>query len=76
MYSLLMPKFITRNMLNKFYARLGYYAAQSRNSFLKIGSIGCTETSVRNYQPTLCNIPDDGTVHLHGDGILKTPTLE
>jgi hypothetical protein len=31
---------------------------------LKMGSIGCPQTSERNYHSTLCNIPQDGRPHL------------
>jgi hypothetical protein len=45
-------------------ALLGHYAASSGNSFLdsrilKMGPIGCTETSVRNYHYSLRNDPEE-----------------
>jgi hypothetical protein len=39
---------------------------------LKMGPIGCPETSVSNYQSTLCNIPEERRSYLHRDGSLKT----
>jgi len=41
---------------------LQYYAA------LKMGSIGCPETSVWNFHSTLCNIPKVRISHLHFTG--------
>ena len=38
---------------------------------LKIGPIGCPETSVRNYQYVLCNIPEKRRSHLQRGGNLK-----
>jgi hypothetical protein len=32
---------------------------------LKMGQIGCPETSVTNYQSTLRNIPEERRTHLH-----------
>ena len=44
-------------------ALLGHYTESSGNSFpdfraLKMGPIGCPETSVRNYHYSLCNDPE------------------
>ena len=68
-------------------ALLGYYAASSgnflptfrdnlsvpspgaKNIFLE--PIGCPETSVRNYNYDLRNIPDGSLSHLHSGGSLK-----
>ena len=35
----------------------------SRIEQLKMGTISCPETSVTNYQSTLCNIPEDRSPH-------------
>jgi hypothetical protein len=32
---------------------------------LKVGPIGCPETSITNYQPTPCNISEEQTSQLH-----------
>jgi len=37
-----------------------------------MGSIGCPETSVRNYYSTLRNIPEQRKSHLHRGGSLKS----
>jgi hypothetical protein len=39
---------------------------------LKMGPIGCPETSVQNYHSTLHNIPEERRSHLHRGGSLKT----
>jgi hypothetical protein len=36
------------------------------------GMIGCPETSVPKYQPTLCNIQKEGRLQLHHGGSLKS----
>jgi hypothetical protein len=41
---------------------------------LKMGSIGCPETSVQNYHSTLRNIPEEGRYHLYRGGSLKFRT--
>jgi hypothetical protein len=38
---------------------------------LKMGPIGCTETSVTQYQYTLHNIGEERRSYLHGGGSLK-----
>ena len=43
----------------------------SRIEQLKMGLIGCPETSVTNYKFTLCNIPEDRSPHLNRGGSLK-----
>jgi hypothetical protein len=37
--------------------------------------IGCAETSVRNYQQTLRNFPEEGRSHLLRGGRLKTVSI-
>jgi len=37
-----------------------------------MGPIGCPETSVTNYQCTLCNIPEEGRPYVHHGGSLKS----
>jgi len=39
---------------------------------LKMGPIGCPETSVRNYQYTLHNVPEERSSHLLRGGSLKS----
>jgi hypothetical protein len=39
---------------------------------LKMGPIGCPETSVRNYHSTLCKIPKESRSHLHCKGSLQS----
>jgi hypothetical protein len=39
---------------------------------LKMGSIRCPETSVKNYHSTLCNIPEERRSHQGGGGSLKS----
>jgi hypothetical protein len=39
---------------------------------LKMGSIGCTETAVNNYQSTLRNVPEERIFHLHRGGRLES----
>ena len=39
---------------------------------LKMGPIGCPETSVRSYQSTLRKIPEESRYHLHRGGSLKS----
>jgi hypothetical protein len=39
---------------------------------LKMGPIGCPETSVQNYHSTLRNIPEERRYHLHRGGSLKS----
>jgi hypothetical protein len=39
---------------------------------LRMGPIGCTETSVNNYKSTLPNIPEELRSHLHRDRSLKS----
>jgi len=34
--------------------------------------IGCSETSVTNYQSALCNIPEEWRSHLHRGGSRKS----
>ena len=41
---------------------------------LKMGPIGCLETSVTNYQSTLRKIPEERRSRLHGDESLRTAT--
>ena len=43
---------------------------------MKIGTIGCPETSVRNYRCTLHNIPKWGSSHLHLGGSVTSCILE
>jgi hypothetical protein len=38
----------------------------------EVQPIGCPETSVQNYNSTLCNIPEDRISHLHRGGSLKS----
>ena len=38
---------------------------------IKMGPIGCPETSVTNYQPTLCNILEERMSHLYLEVSLK-----
>ena len=38
---------------------------------LKMGPIGCPETSVTKYQATLCNIPEERRSEVHGAASLK-----
>jgi len=38
---------------------------------LKVGPIGCPETSVPNYQSTLRNVPEEQVLHLQRGGCLK-----
>jgi len=40
-----------------------------------MGQIDCPKTSVKNYQPTLLNIPEDQGPHLHFGGSLKSCML-
>jgi len=42
---------------------------------LKMGQIGCPETSVRNYHCMLCNIPEQRRSHLLRGGSLKSRKL-
>ena len=44
----------------------------SPSSDLKMGPIGCPETSVQNYHPTLRNTPEERRSHLHDGGSLKS----
>jgi hypothetical protein len=39
---------------------------------LKMGLIGCPETSLQNYHPTLRNIPQERRSHLHRGGSLES----
>jgi len=39
---------------------------------VKIGQIGCAETSVRNYHYSLCNNPEECSSHLRRGGSLKS----
>jgi len=39
---------------------------------LKMGLIGCPETSVRNYHYSLCNNPEERSSHILCDGSLKS----
>jgi hypothetical protein len=39
---------------------------------LKMGPMGCPETSLRNYHSTLRNIPEERIPHLHRSGSLKS----
>jgi hypothetical protein len=41
-------------------------------SALKMGPIGCSETSVNNYQSTLCNIPEERRSNLRRGGIVTS----
>ena len=41
---------------------------------LKMGPIGCPETSVRNYYYLLCNSPEERSSHLLRCGSLKSPS--
>ena len=43
---------------------------------LKIGPVGCLDTSVLNYNFTLCNIPEERRSHLHRGGSLKSRQQE
>jgi hypothetical protein len=55
------------------YRRFGKtYRSHSKwpNSPVKIGQIGCPETSVRNYHSTLRKIPKERRSHLHRGGSL------
>ena len=61
-------------------AILGYYVAYGGNSLttfreklsvLEVGPIGCPETSVRNYQPTLRNIPEERRSYICYFGIFR-----
>jgi hypothetical protein len=42
---------------------------------LKMGSIGCPETSVRNYHYLLCNDPEEHVSHLLRDRSLKSHVI-
>jgi hypothetical protein len=43
---------------------------------LKLGPIGCLETSVSNNLSTLCNIPEERISHLHCGGSLKSRSVD
>jgi hypothetical protein len=43
---------------------------------LKMRPIGCPETSVKDYQSTLCNIPEERRSHQHRDGNLKSRIVQ
>jgi hypothetical protein len=40
-----------------------------------MGPTRCTETSVKDYHPTLLNIPEEGRSHQHRGGSLKSQYL-
>ena len=46
-------------------------SAPSSPRSLKMGPTGCTETSARNYNSTLSNIPEESKSDLHRGGSLK-----
>jgi hypothetical protein len=76
------------NMRAENCAVLGYYTASVCNSiltfrdnvsvptsilrFLNVGYVGCPETSVRNYQLSLRNDPEECSSHLLRDGSVKS----
>jgi len=74
--------------LNEVCFLLRYYVAYIGNSLpkfrdklsswislpLKMGQIGCTETSVKNYNYSLCNNPEKCRSHLFRGGNLKSRT--
>ena len=61
---------ITQRSLVITYRRFGT-AGLRGCSAKKMGSIGCPQTSVSNYQSTLRNISEEGKPHLHRGGSLK-----
>ena len=64
-------------------ALLRYYVVRSGNSLpmlpriknLKMGQIGCPETSVRNYHYSLCKSPEDSSSDLLRGRSLKSGTV-
>lgn len=58
-----------RHQVYEICALLRYHTAYSSNSLPKfrdmMGPRGCSETSVRNYHYTLCNIPDERSFQDH-----------
>ena len=49
---------------------------QSHLDNLKIGPKDCPETSVRNYEPTLRNTPEEQRVGVHPGGSLKFSNMD
>jgi hypothetical protein len=55
------------------YLRFGTtYQTHLQGQALKIGQIGCPETSVNNYLSSLRNIPEERRSHLYHGGSLKS----
>ena len=48
---------------------------QSKGQDLKMGPIGCPETSVRNYRYLLRNSPEECSTHLLRGGSRKSPSV-
>jgi hypothetical protein len=66
---------ITQRRVVMLYGRVGSTKTsqhQGSRSPLKIGPIGCPETSVKDYRSTLRNIPEERRSHQHRGGKLKS----
>lgn len=58
-----------------FHTGVPTFKGQGIAELLKMGPVGCPETSVRNYHATLCKIPKECRSDLHHGGCLVSCVL-